>query len=139
MSLLSRIGAALAGLQHKNVQASAGATFTSLYDPDLLEYLRGGSQTASGVYVTALSALHNTAVFRCVDLISSAIGMLPLHLYEDDDQSRKAIEHPLYDLLYAEPNDWQSAMEFRSLMQMRALVHGNAYAMIVRSRGVCQP
>jgi HK97 family phage portal protein len=115
--------------------ASAGGTFTGLDDPSLLDFMRGGAETGSGTYVTALSALHNSTVFRCVDLISSAIGMLPLHLRHDDDTNAKAEAHPLFDILHSEPNNWQTAMEFRSLMQMRALIHGNAYALIVRSGG----
>src|SRR5690606_10397740 len=91
--------------------------------------------TESGANVTTATALKNTTVFRCVSLISYTIGMLPLHLFEVGDDRRKAEYHPLYRLLMTQPNDWQSAFDFKALMQMRALVEGDAYALIVRSMG----
>ncbi len=78
--------------------------------------------------------MKNTAVFRCVSLISYAIGMLPMHLL-DAETKEKVRDHPLYGLLLREPNNWQTAFNFRQLMQRRALVNGNAYALIVRSGG----
>lgn len=113
-----------------------GAVFYSLRDPLLAEFLRGGTATQSGAVVNVNAALKNTAVFRCVSLISYAIGMLPLHLLHGDDfETDKATDHPLYKLLFAEPNNWQTAFDFRSHMQLNALVHGNAYARVIRSRG----
>jgi HK97 family phage portal protein len=100
----------------------------------LAEYLRGGEMTASGALVSAELALRNTVVFRCVDLISGAIGMLPLYL-EDPATKERAETHPLYELLMWQPNRWQTAVEFKSTLQAWALIHGNGYAQIVRSRG----
>lgn len=118
------------------VQAMAGesAGFSGLSDPHLLEFIRdgGAGMTEAGVTVSPKVAMKNTTVLRCVSLISFSIGMLPLQLHRKDDKS-KATEHPLYRVLHRRPNAWQTAFAFRSLMQQRALVHGNAYAMIVRS------
>lgn len=91
--------------------------------------------TESGASVTTTTAMKNTTVFRCVSLIAYTIGMLPLHLFEAGDEKAKAETHPLYRLLMVQPNDWQSAFDFKSLMQMRALVEGDAFALIVRSMG----
>lgn len=91
--------------------------------------------TESGANVTVATALKNATVFRCVSLISYTIGMLPLHLFEAGDEKLKADSHPLYRLLMLQPNDWQSAFDFKALMQMRALVNGDAFALIVRSIG----
>ncbi|MTH96651.1 phage portal protein [Roseibium sp. RKSG952] len=120
------------------VQAMAGesAVFSGLDDPALLAFIREGygTVTESGITVTPEQAMKNTTVFRCVSLISFAIGMLPLHLRWKATKE-KASEHPAFRLLHRKPNDWQTAFEFRSLMQQWALIHGNAYARIVRSRG----
>jgi HK97 family phage portal protein len=105
----------------------------SLNDPFLVEFLRYGTEAASGQTVTVETAMRNPSMFRAVSLISYAIGMLPLHLI-DDATKQKADNHPLFPLLHREPNNWQTAFDFRSLMQMRALLHGNAYALIVRVR-----
>lgn len=102
-------------------------------DPALAELLRGGV-SAGGVTVNARTVLRNAGVFRCVSLISNTIGMLPFHLMRSDKgRVAKADDHPVYDILATTPNDWQTAFVFRRLMQHRVLVHGNAYALIVRT------
>lgn len=118
------------------IKAMAGeaAEFYDLTDPRFLEFVRsgGGGLTESGVTVTVEQALKNTTVFRCVSLISFAIGMLPLHLRYKDTKE-KATEHSAFRVLHRRPNAWQTAFEFRSLMQQRALTHGNSYARKVRT------
>lgn len=113
-----------------------GQTFTGWDDPNLAPFVRG-CETASGAYVSSWSALHNSAVFRCVDLVSSSIGMLPLYIYRKGAGGKltPAEDHPLYDVLQMQPNGWQTAYEFKRQMQAHVLTHGNAYAQIVRSAG----
>ena len=112
-----------------------GAVFYSLDDPQLREFLLIGYEAASGATVTDETAMRNTSLFRAVSLISYSIGMLPLQLI-DETTKEKADNHPLYRLLHREPNNWQTAFDFRTLLQLRALVKGNAYALIVRSYDV---
>ena len=116
-------------------QANVGQLFSGLDDPALLDFMRGGGSTQSGAYVTPLKSLGNMAVMRSVSLISEAIGMLPLNLHERNDGRAVATDHPVQRLLRGMPNAWQTAYEFKSTMQMRALLHGNAYAVVVRSMG----
>lgn len=114
--------------------------FWDMSDPRLVNFLRDGLETQSGISVTPKSAMKNTTVIRCVSLVSFAIGALPLHL-RDKETKKKAVEHPLFRVLHRKPNAWQTAFEFRSLMQQRALGYngdgsrGDAFARIVRSRG----
>ena len=116
---------------------SGDAVFAyALNDPFLADILRGGMQSASGATVNARTALRNPAFFRAVSLISGAMGMLPQHLL-DNDTKEKAKDHPLYRILHRRPNNWQSAYDFRSLMQLRALTSDRpATALIVRSRQI---
>jgi phage portal protein BeeE len=81
--------------------------------------------------------MRNATVKRCVNLIANAIGMLPFPLLKlgSDGSRDKATDHPLYDLLTARPNSRHTAFEFRRLMQRWLLIDGNAYALIVSSRG----
>lgn len=104
----------------------------SLNDPFLLDFMRDGYQAASGAHVSVQTAMRNPAMFRAISLISCAIGMLPLHVI--DDETKEKADHPLFRLLHREPNNFQTAYDFRTLMQLRALVKGNAYALIIRSR-----
>lgn len=118
------------------VSAMAGdiATFNGFDDPAFKDFMRDGGAglTESGISVSTKVAMKNTTVLRCVSLISFTIGMLPVNVLRKADKS-KANEHHLYRVLHRKPNAWQTAFEFRSLMQQRALVDGNAYALIVRS------
>jgi HK97 family phage portal protein len=113
--------------------ASAGQTFRGFSDPAFLEYVRnGGAQT-----VSAKDALKNSAVWRSVELLSGTIGMLPLYVNRKEPTGEvvRAEDHPLYRVLVHRPNQWQTPFQFKQLMQMWVLVHGNAYAQIVRSSG----
>ncbi len=109
--------------------------FLSTTDPRVIEFLRDGMMTASGFTVNPETALRNPAMFRACSLIANSIGMLPLNLMVKSTK-KKAVDHPLHRLLHRRPNDWQSAFDFRALMQLRALVHRDAYAVIIRSRQI---
>ena len=116
-------------------QASSGQLFNGLDDPDLLAFMRDGSESASGAYVSASKSLQNMALLRCVTLISESIGMLPLNLILRGDEKKYADTHPLFTVLKSRPNTWQTPYEFKALMQLRVMMHGNAYARVIRSRG----
>lgn len=101
-------------------------------DAGLLDFMRNGN--AAGATVNRRTILKNASVARCVFLISNAIGMLPLPLMKagEGGERAKARDHHLYDLLTIKPNGWQSAFEFKRLLQHRALTDGNGYARIIR-------
>lgn len=83
--------------------------------------------------VTPTTAESLSAVQACVSAISETIGSLPLPLYRRTDAGReKAQDHPLYRVLHDQPNERQSALEFREQMQAAVLLRGNAYARIIR-------
>ena len=74
-----------------------------------------------------------SAVYACVSAISETIGSLPLAVYRKTDTGReKAPDHALYRVLHDQPNERQSALEFREQMTAHMLLRGNAYARIVR-------
>lgn len=83
--------------------------------------------------VTPATAEGISAVYACVSAISETIGSLPLAVYRKTDAGReKAPDHALYRVLHDQPNDRQSALEFREQMTAHMLLRGNAYARIVR-------
>ena len=83
-----------------------------------------------GSPVSAETAESISAVYACVQAIAETVGSLPLILYRRNEQGSRdrAPDHPLYDVLHARPNPWQSALEFREQMQAHVLLRGNAYA-----------
>lgn len=107
-----------------------GQAFAALDSKDLLDYIRGG-ETASGECVTASKSLENMGLLRCVSLISESIGMLPLNLMERGDEKAYATGHSLYKVLKQRPNEFQGPYKFKSTMQLRVLLHGNAYARVI--------
>lgn len=128
-------GAQSAGGKALTVHASGAGNFESLKDPRLLEFMRDGLMSASGFTVNVETALRNPAMFRAVSLISNSIGMLPFGLIVRETKE-KAVGHPLHRILHRRPNGWQTAFDFRSHMQLLALVHRDAYARIVWSKDI---
>jgi HK97 family phage portal protein len=90
--------------------------------------LLGGGRTTPG------RAESLSTVYACVSAISETIASLPLILYKRtaDDGRERAPEHPLYRVLHEQPNEIQTALEFREMMQAATLLRGNAHAEIVR-------
>lgn len=106
----------------------------------------GREQRASGDYYwEGFAALHNSgsvnahtaqsvsAVYACVSAIAETTASLPLILFKRDGEDRtRATDHPLYSVLHDQPNEHQTALEFREWMQAAVLLRGNAYARIIR-------
>lgn len=109
-----------------------GVQIYSLDDPRLVEFMRMGELSITGRAVNVDQAMRNPSMFRAVSLISNSIGMLPTHVI-DTETKKKASGHPLFRILHRKPNGFQSAFDFKSLMQLRAVTKGNGYARIIRS------
>jgi HK97 family phage portal protein len=113
-------------------------TSMDMDSPVLAEFMRGGRTSVVGSAVNEKDALRNSTFFRAAALISSSIGMLPTHLMRRTvdaagvETVKKAKDHPLYRVLHKRPNTYQTAFEFKSYMQLIALLDGNAYALIIR-------
>lgn len=108
-------------------ESPGGIQFAGLDDPALLEFIRGGQGVAAN------KMLRNTAALRCLTLLSNGLGMLPLNLYHDGSDKRKATEHPAHKLVRIKPNPYQTPMEFKSQMELLLETEGNAYARVIRS------
>lgn len=96
-------------------------------------FLFGG--TTSGKPVNERTSMQMTAVYSCVRILSEAIAGLPLHLYHygENNNTLKAVEHPLYFLLHDEPNPEMTSFIFRETLMTHLLLWGNAYAQIIRN------
>ena len=125
-------------LAPRQVQGAVGEGVMaySLNDPFLLDFMRDGFEASSGATVSAEAAMRNPAFFRAMSLIANSVGMLPVHLM-DNETKAKAKDHPLFKILHRRPNAWQTAFDFRSLMQLRAMTCDRpSTALIVRSRQI---
>lgn len=106
----------------------------------LEEALRGGMLSASGAVVTPNAAMRVAAVYACVRVRCGVVANMPLHLKRRvDDRTREdATDHPLWKVLRRKPNRWQTPSQFKRMLQAHLILRGNAYAMIVWSRGLVQ-
>lgn len=119
-------------------EAGGGLVVTSAAELDAA--LRAGAVSGSGMAVTPDSAMRVAAVYACVRIISGAVATLPLHIKRRVDARTRedASDAPIWQLLRRRPNRWQTPSQFRRMLQAHLLLRGNAYAMIVRSRGTVQ-
>jgi len=98
--------------------------------------LGGGRETIAGITVTPEKAMTVPAINRGVHLMSDMVAMLPLMLYERTKEGKnKAKQHAQYDFVHNTVNRYQSAYQFRYLMQRHLILRGNAYAFKSRVGG----
>jgi HK97 family phage portal protein len=87
------------------------------------------SSSAAGVPVSAVTALHHVAVLACVSILAQDIAKIPVAVYRRlKNHGREVVEdHPLTRLL-RRPNGWQTAFDFKMMMQSALALRSNAYA-----------
>ncbi len=109
----------------------------SLTDGRLQEYLRGGTVTNSGAFITERSALGVAVAWRCASIICGVMATLPcdLMLREDETSRAPAVNHPFREVLTVRPNNRQTPGEFKSMLQLHKLQAGDGFAMKIASRG----
>ena len=110
--------------------------------PEVVDNVRDSGQTFvfgradSGERVDEKSAMQIATVYACVRLLAETVAGLPLHLYKFTDKDEKgkerAKEHPLYRLLYRQPNPEMTSFSFREVMMTHLLLYGNCYAQVIR-------
>src|SRR5258707_528631 len=91
-----------------------------------------GAASSSGMRITADTVKSIAAAHACVSIISRNIAMFPLKIFSEQADGGKtlAANHPVYDILYRQPNSLQTAFEFRQMLQGHLEFRGNAYAEI---------
>ena len=88
----------------------------------------------SGVNVKEQSALAISTVYACVYKIASTISSLGLEVYVRDGRNVEiANQHPAYNLITSEPNEYQNAYDFWENLMASALMYGCGYAIIERN------
>ena len=89
----------------------------------------------SGENVDEKSALQIATVYACVRLLAESVAALPLHLYrysEGGNGKERAVDHPLYKILYRQPNPEMTSFSWREVVMMHLLLWGNSYSQIIR-------
>jgi HK97 family phage portal protein len=105
--------------------------FSSFDDPAFKEWMK--NSIAMGGFPADVAHLRNMAVLRAADLISGAIGALPLELLATDDSKAVQVNRKAHRLLRTKPNSYQTPQEFKRLLTLRCVIHGQAFARVFRS------
>ncbi len=82
-------------------------------------------------------AMKLSAVNRCVECISDSMAKLPIFVM--DGRTKEHLNHPLLQLLERRPNEAMAPSVYKKLMESNRLLHGNAYAAILRDRASAAP
>lgn len=83
------------------------------------------------------TAMKLGAVSGCMEIISNSIAMLPTFLM--DERTKEHLDdHPLMEILSMRPNELQTPMRYKQLVQSQILAYGDSYVWIYRDK-VGQP
>ncbi|RJQ29207.1 phage portal protein [Candidatus Parcubacteria bacterium] len=117
MSLLLRL------LQPDSFEARASA------DDDFWYTHAPSGPTKTGLDIDETNVIQIATVWACVRVIAETIASLPRFVYERLEKGKKkAINHPLYNLIHLQPNPESSGMQFHETMLHHLLLWGNFYA-----------
>jgi HK97 family phage portal protein len=94
----------------------------------------GGQETTSGVLVSEQSAVRQSTVFSCINILSRDMAALPLKLYERkaDGGRSEVASHPVSEWL-RRPNQGQTPMQYRQLAWFTVLANGNQFHEVTQS------
>ena len=86
--------------------------------------------------VNSDTAMRHTAVYSCVDIITSALASVALNVYKKDEKGNRtlAVNHPLYDLLKYSPNPYLTRFDYIRMVYMDLLLRGNHYSQVVKNQ-----
>jgi len=103
-----------------------------------------GGRTDSGVRVSEMSSLQVGTIYSCVNILSDGVCSLPWHIYshgelEGRDSKTLARDNPNYDLIRHQPNPEMNMVALLKVMMVHAVLWGNAFVEIERSKTTAQP
>lgn len=94
---------------------------------ELADIIRGGGESSAGSVVNWATALQVSTVLSCARVIAEGASQVPFKLYRSGGVRVEAADHPLFDMLYRQPNPFQTSFEFRETMVLHLVLTGNAF------------
>ena len=85
--------------------------------------------------VTEETAMQVSAVWACVRLLSETVSSLDLTVYQDTQIGKEVDKAHWFNALMRRPNRYQTRIEFLETMMLNLVLHGNAYARVIRVGG----
>lgn len=92
------------------------------------------TETTSGNKITEDNVISIDVVFTCIRVLAESIATLPLSLMQKDREgnTKKSVDHSLYELVRHEPNEELTSYELRFWMMVDALLRGRGVAQVLR-------
>lgn len=111
------------------------AEITSLPMEEWARLVGGGQESATGIFVSAETALKYSTVLICVRVLAESVASLPCILYRrrKDGGKDRATDHPLYQVLHDQANDWNTAFEYVEGTMTNLAMRGNGYSYVDRN------
>lgn len=105
----------------------------SNWTPELAA-LFGATPTAAGVSVTAETAMQSPTFCAAVRVIAETIGAMPIHIFEKgpDGARDRVSDHPAADLIGNDWSPWEGGADTRTALQVDCILHGEAFARVLR-------
>jgi HK97 family phage portal protein len=90
--------------------------------------------SSAGVEINQQTALGAASVMACVMMLTEDVAKLPVRLERTLDNGKHQVvaDHPLAELLQ-EPNEWQTPLEFKEMLQVGLVLRGNGVAVKIRN------
>lgn len=120
--------------EFKAFRAERKNTETVLSSAGLARELLLQASAKSGIPVSWRTALQASTALGCARVIAEGIAQVPFKLFKlrAGGGMDAAVEHGLYDLIYLQPNEWQTSFEFREQIGLHLAFMTNAYVYKVR-------
>jgi|CXWL01.1.fsa_nt_gi HK97 family phage portal protein len=103
----------------------------SIASSEFIDWTTNGFKSA-GQSVNELTAMQVTSVYSCISLIGGAIASLPLAVYQRNGDDRERVKNDIWWLLNEQPHENYSSAVFWETMLASLLLHGDAFARIIR-------
>lgn len=98
----------------------------------LVDWVRGGQESASGIVVSQMEALRDVVTMACVSIRAADLAKLPVHVKRQlPNGGTEILKGHAVERLLRKPNSWQTKFEFFEMMQACYLLKSNAYAPII--------
>lgn len=123
----------LQGLRPRRHTAREPTAFTTVHTLPGPRAVR----SCGGAPASETLALRLSAVNRCVEVLSSSMGKLPVYLIDRNTRERKP--HEVLNLLNGRPNEAMTPTVRKQMLEVNRLTCGNAYDWIIRSPKTGRP
>lgn len=96
----------------------------------------GNRSSSSGKNINLQTAMQVATVFACARVIAEGIAQVPLKIYKESDDGKTRApnkDHPLYWLLYRQPNSFQTSYEYRETIGLHLAMTFRHYSFVNRT------